>query len=114
VEYTEFGSATVDDIVRRLGPRRGYTVVEYFQVPGQRPRPQQRGHPPHPLGRRRLPVRLVRLGRHPLHAHPEAEGGFPAPHLGAERRLHQSRLRQGHREGPARADLSPLVTTRQT
>ena len=30
MEYTEFGSATVDDIVRRLGPRRGYTVVEYF------------------------------------------------------------------------------------
>lgn len=37
VENTEFGSATGDDIARRLAPQRGYTVVEHFKYPANAP-----------------------------------------------------------------------------
>lgn len=37
VENTEFGSATGDDIARRLAPQRGYTVVEHFKYPANSP-----------------------------------------------------------------------------
>jgi branched-chain amino acid transport system substrate-binding protein len=36
-ENTEFGAACGDDITHRLGPERGYEVVEYFKYPANAP-----------------------------------------------------------------------------